>query len=237
MLNTSTTLKETKEKKKKSKQLKVVSIDLIQTQEKEQEQLKDKEKLELEKLELEKLELERLKDQETLQKQKADLAINNIDLRYFANQNHNPSFRTNKLEQLLSTNYLLKDIYNNIEENIATYKEQIIKYNATTLEKLIENSDDSKIANGEKYKLYYLLYILNLISHLKEKKLKNSIKEELKDFTNAHNYCDDASLNDFNLYNTTLNSMCAKKCITNLDLFVVRKSSNTKRKILPQKRS
>jgi len=230
MLNTSTTLKETKEKKKKSKQLKVVSIDLIQTQ--EQEQDKDKEKLEQEKLEL-----ERLKDQETLQKQKADLAINNIDLRYFANQNHNPSFRTNKLEQLLSANYLLKDIYTNIEENIATYKEQIIKYNATTLEKLIENSDDSKIANGEKYKLYYLLYILHLISHLKEKKLKNSIKEELKDFTNAHNYCDDTSLNDFNLHNATLNSMCAKKCITNLDLFVVRKSSNTKRKILPQKRS
>jgi hypothetical protein len=238
MLNTSTTLKETKEtkeKKKKSKQLKVVSIDLIQTQEQDKDKDKDKDK---EKLEVERLkELERLKDQETLQKQKADLAINNIDLRYFANQNHNPSFRTNKLEQLLSANYLLKDIYTNIEENIATYKEQIIKYNATTLEKLIENSDDSKIANGEKYKLYYLLYILNLISHLKEKKLKNSIKEELKDFTNAHNYCDDTSLNDFNLHNATLNSMCAKKCITNLDLFVVRKSSNTKRKILPQKRS
>ena len=239
MLNTSTTLKETKEtkeikeKKKKSKQLKVVSIDLIQTQAQEQEQDKVKEQDK----EKENLELERLKEQETLQKQKADLAINNIDLRYFANQNHNPSFRTNKLEQLLSANYLLKDIYTNIEENIATYKDQIIKYNATTLEKLIENSDDSKIANGEKYKLYYLLYILNLISHLKEKKLKNSIKEELKDFTNAHNYCDDTSLNDFNLHNATLNSMCAKKCITNLDLFVVRKSSNTKRKILPQKRS
>jgi len=233
MLNTSTTLKESKESKetkennkkskqsKQSKQLKVVSIDLIEEKEKEN------------------LEVERLKEVETLDKQKADLAINNIDLRYFANQNHNPSFRTNKLDQLLSTNYLLKDIYTNIEENIATYKDQIIKYNATTLEKLIENSnsDDTKIANGEKYKLYYLLYILNLISHLKEKKLKNSIKEELKDFNNKSNYCDDASLNDFNLYNATLNSMCAKKCITNLDLFVVRKSSNTKRKILPQKRS
>jgi len=247
MLNTGTTLKETKEKKekketkenkKKSKQLKVVSIDLIEEQEQEKEKNKEKENLELERLK----EVERLK-QETLDKQKADLAINNIDLRYFANQNHNPSFRTNKLDQLLSTNYLLKDIYTNIEENIATYKDQIIKYNTTTLEKLIENSnsnsisDDTKIANGEKYKLYYLLYILNLISHLKEKKLKNSIKEELKDFNNKSNYCDDASLNDFNLHNATLNSMCAKKCITNLDLFVVRKSSNTKRKILPQKRS
>lgn len=234
MLNTSTKLKETKESKeskKKSKQLKVVNIDLIEDQEQEKEQEKEKEK--------ENLELERLKQQQTLDKQKADLAINNIDLRYFANQNHNPSFKTNKLEQLLSANYLLKDIYTNIEENIATYKDQIIKYNATSLEKLIENSnsDDTKIANGEKYKLYYLLYVLNLIAYLKEKKLKNSIKEELKDFNNKSNYCDDASLNDFNIYNTTLDSMCAKKCITNLDLFVVRKSSNSKRKILPQKRS
>ena len=220
MLNTST--KETKEPKKKSKQLKqlkVVSIDLI-------EQIKENEKLETEKLETEKLE-----------KQKAEILINNIDLRYFANQNVNPSFKTNKLEQIVSTNYLLKDIYDNIEENIATYKEQIIKYNETTLEKLLENN--SKIVSGEKYKFYYLLYVLNLIVHLKEKKLKNSIKEELKDFNNNsyNNYSADTSLNDFNLYNTTLNSMCTKKQITNLDLFVVRKTTNAKQKILPQKRS
>jgi hypothetical protein len=214
MLNNSTKLKENKESKeskkktKQSKQLKVVSIDLIEEQKQEQEI-----------------------------KEKAELLINNIDLRYFANQNINPSFKTNKLEQLLSNNYLLKDIYANIEENITTYKEHIIKYNTTTLEKIIENNDDAKIASGEKYKLYYLLYVLNLIAYLKEKKIKNSIKEELKDFNNNNNYCDDASLNDFNIYNTTLDSMCAKKHITNLDLFVVRKSSNTKRKILPQKRS
>ena len=196
---------------KKSKQLKVLAIDLL-----------DQEKLDQEKL-----------DQEIIQKQKRDIQINNIDLRYFANQN--PSFKTNKLEQLLSNNYLLKDIYDNIEENIANFKEQIIKYNETTLEKLIENN--SKIMSGEKYKLYYLLYILNLISYLKEKKIKNSIKEELKDFTNASNYHEDMSLNDFNLYNTTINSMCTKKQINNLDLFVVRKTTNNKVKILPQKRS
>ena len=201
---------------KKSKQLKVLAIDLL-----------DQEKLDQEKLDQEKL------DQEIIQKQKRDIQINNIDLRYFANQN--PSFKTNKLEQLLSNNYLLKDIYDNIEENIANFKEQIIKYNETTLEKLIENN--IKIMSGEKYKLYYLLYILNLISYLKEKKIKNSIKEELKDFTNASNYHEDMSLNDFNLYNTTINSMCTKKQINNLDLFVVRKTTNNKVKILPQKRS
>ena len=221
MLNTSTKTKEPKKKSKQIKQLKVVSIDLI-------EQIKENDKLEKESLEKDKLE------KESLEKQKAETLINNIDLRYFANQNVNPSFKTNKLEQLISTNYLLKDIYDNIEENIATYKEQIIKYNETTLEKLIENN--SKIMSGEKYKFYYLLYVLNLIVHLKEKKIKNSIKEELKDFNN-NSYSTDTSLNDFNLYNTTLNSMCTKKQITNLDLFVVRKNINAKQKILPQKRS
>ena len=234
MLNTSTKSKEPKKKSKQIKQLKVVSIDLI-------EQIKEKDKLENESLEKDKLENESLEkeklEKESLEKQKAETLINNIDLRYFANQNVNPSFKTNKLEQLISTNYLLKDIYDNIEENIATYKEQIIKYNETTLEKLIENN--SKIMSGEKYKFYYLLYVLNLIVHLKEKKIKNSIKEELKDFNNNsyNNYSTDTSLNDFNLYNTTLNSMCTKKQITNLDLFVVRKNINAKQKILPQKRS
>ena len=230
MLNTSTKSKEPKETKKKSKQLKVVSIDLI-------EQIKEKDSLEKQKDSLEKQKDSLEKQQDSLEKQKAEIALNNIDLRYFANQNVNPSFKTNKLEQLLSNNYLLKDIYDNIEENIATYKEQIIKYNETTLEKLIENN--SKIMSGEKYKFYYLLYVLNLIVHLKEKKIKNSIKEELKDFNNNsyNNYSTDTSLNDFNLYNTTLNSMCTKKQITNLDLFVVRKNTNTKQKILPQKRS
>jgi len=224
MLNNSTKIKETKEtkekkeNKKKPKQLKVVSIDLIEQHKQEKEEVKEEKQEQLNSLSLE---------QENLQRQI------NIDLRYFANQNS--AFKTNKLEDLLSTNYLLKDIYTNIEENIDIYKEQILKYNAITLEKLVENSN--KIMNGEKYKLYYLLYVLNLISHLKEKKIKNSIKEELKDFTNISSFREDTSLNDFNIHNTTLNSMCTKKYITNLDLFVVRKTTNNKQKILPQKRS
>jgi len=229
MLNNSTKTKETKEtkekkeNKKKPKQLKVVSIDLIEQHKQEKEEVKEEKQEKQE--QLNSLSLE----QENLQRQI------NIDLRYFANQNQNSAFKTNKLEDLLSTNYLLKDIYTNIEENIDIYKEQILKYNAITLEKLVENSN--KIMNGEKYKLYYLLYVLNLISHLKEKKIKNSIKEELKDFTNISSFREDTSLNDFNIHNTTLNSMCTKKCITNLDLFVVRKTTNNKQKILPQKRS
>jgi hypothetical protein len=246
MLNNNTKLKEkNKEKnKKKSKHMNVVSIDLVEQITENEHLEKEKESLEKENLEKERLILEKEKEKENLilekenlAKEKSDMQINNIDLRYFANQNHNPCLKTNKLDQLLNNNYLLKDIYANIEENIATYKDQILKYNNSTLEKLIENNDDTKIINGEKYKLFYLLYILNLISHLKDKKIKNSIKEELKDFNNNNNYCDDASLSSFNIYNATLDNMCTKKQITNLDLFVVRKSSNAKRKILPQKRS
>jgi hypothetical protein len=240
MLNNNTKLKEkNKEKnKKKSKLMNVVSIDLVEQITENEHLEKEKENLEKENLEKENLEKEKLiLEKERIAKEKSDMQINNIDLRYFANQNHNPSLKTNKLDQLLNNNYLLKDIYANIEENIATYKDQILKYNNSTLEKLIENNDDAKIINGEKYKLFYLLYILNLITYLKEKKLKNSIKEELKDFNNNNNYCDDTSLSSFNIYNATLDNMCTKKQITNLDLFVVRKSSNAKRKILPQKRS
>jgi len=244
MLNNNTKLKEkNKEKnKKKSKLMNVVSIDLVEQITENEHLEKEKENLEKEKLEKEKenliLEKESLiLEKERLAKEKSDMQINNIDLRYFANQNHNSSLKTNKLDQLLNNNYLLKDIYANIEENIATYKDQILKYNNSTLEKLIENNDHAKLINGEKYKLFYLLYILNLITYLKDKKIKNSIKEELKDFNNNNNYCHDASLSSFNIYNATLDNMCTKKQITNLDLFVVRKSSNAKRKILPQKRS
>lgn len=241
MLNNNTNLKEkNKEKnKKKSKLMNVVSIDLVEQITENEHLEKEKENLEKEKesLEKEKEKESLILEKERLAKEKSDMQINNIDLRYFANQNHNPCLKTNKLDQLLNNNYLLKDIYANIEENITTYKDQILKYNNSTLEKLIENNDDTKIINGEKYKLFYLLYILNLISYLKDKKIKNSIKEELKDFNNNNNYCDDASLSSFNIYNATLDNMCTKKQITNLDLFVVRKSSNAKRKILPQKRS
>jgi len=202
-----------KEKKKKSKQLNIVNIDLALPQEKPLTKEKP------------------LTQEKPLTKEEPQ-TINKIDLLYLANQNQ--YLKTNKLEQLLSNNSLLKDLYDNIEENINTFKEQIINYNTITLAKLIENND--KIISGEKYKVYYLLYILNLILYLKEKKIKNIIKDELKDYTNASNLGNDASLNDFNIHNETINTMCSKKQITNLDMFVIRKSVKNNIKILPQRR-
>ena len=168
--------------------------------------------------------------------------INNIDLLYLTNQVQYA--KTNKLENLLSNNSLLKEIFDNLEDNINLYKEQILKYNTSTLEKLLAtNSDANNNTNAntninEKYKMYYLLYVLNLILHLKEKKMKNMIKDELKEYSNSS--INNQSVGDFNITAETINCMCPQnetsKKIQNLDLFVVRKSNKYNKKILPQKR-
>ena len=131
----------------------------------------------------------------------------------------------------------MKEIYENLGENVTFFKEQIIKYNNTSLEKLLENNTNNN--TNEKYKLYYLLYVLNLILHLKEKKIKNSIKDELKDYSNINSICNSSLLDEFNINNETINYMGAtdnSKKLTNLDLFVIRKSNKINKKILPQKR-
>ena len=169
--------------------------------------------------------------------------INNIDLLYLTNQVQYA--KTNKLENLLNNNSLLKEIFDNLEDNINLHKEQILKYNNSTLEKLLANTSNTSTTTNtnintninEKYKMYYLLYVLNLILHLKEKKMKNIIKEELKDYSNSS--YNDQTVGDFNITNETINCMCptdTSKKIQNLDLFVVRKSNKYNKKILPQKR-
>ena len=176
-------------------------------------------------------------------------SVNNIDLFYLTNKNQNT--KNSKLDQILSNNCLLKEIYDDLENNINTFKDQITKYNSNNLDKLLENSGNilNYISNNntsEKFKLYYLLYILNLILYLKEKKIKNSIKNELKCYSN--NYIYDISNNEkniesFNINNESIkymsnndNNDTSSKKLTNLDLFVVRKSNKNNKKILPQKR-
>lgn len=178
-------------------------------------------------------------------------SVNNIDLFYLTNKNQNT--KNSKLDQILSNNCLLKEIYDDLENNINTFKDQITKYNSNNLDKLLENSGNilNYISNNntsEKFKLYYLLYILNLILYLKEKKIKNSIKNELKCYSN--NYIYDISNNEKNVERFNINSESIKymsnndnndtnsssKKLTNLDLFVVRKSNKNNKKILPQKR-
>ena len=207
--------KEKKEKKEKSNKLNIVSVDL---EEKNNKLLDDKEL-------------------SVKQEHVKHSNINAIDLFYLTNQTQN--VKTNKLQQLLSNNSLLKEIYENLGENVTFFKEQIIKYNNTSLEKLLENTNNNNNNTNEKYKLYYLLYVLNLILHLKEKKIKNSIKDELKDYSNINSIYNSSLLDEFNINNETINYMGAtdnSKKLTNLDLFVIRKSNKINKKILPQKR-
>ena len=220
--------------KNKSKQLNVINIDLENNKETT-------------------LQGSSLKESSLKEKnlQNNNSSVNNIDLFYLTNKNQNT--KNSKLDQILSNNCLLKEIYDDLENNINSFKEQITKYNSNNLDKLLENSGNilNYISNNntsEKFKLYYLLYILNLILYLKEKKIKNSIKNELKCYSN--NYIYDMSNNEKNFESFNINSESIKymsnndnndtnsssKKLTNLDLFVVRKSNKNNKKILPQKR-
>ena len=176
--------------KNKSKHLNVVNIDLENNKE-----------TSLKETSLKETSLKETTSKETSLKetslQNNNSSVNNIDLFYLTNKNQNT--KNSKLDQILSNNCLLIEIYNDLENNINTFKEQITKYNSNNLDKLLENSGNilnyvSNNNTSEKFKLYYLLYILNLILYLKEKKIKNSIKNKLKYYSN--NFIYDMSNNE-----------------------------------------
>lgn len=185
-----------------------------------------------------KLENTQLNSNNQVKEEKESLA--NIDLLYLTNQHR--FFKSNNIDTLLSNNYLLKTIYNNLDENINCFKDEIIKYNSLNLKELLENNDYSE--GQEKHKLFYLLYVLNLIVHLKEKKIQNLICEDLKDYSNNYktsksNEEEETINTNFNIINETLklmsSSASSSKKLTNIDLMVTKKSNNNNKKILPQK--
>jgi len=174
------------------------------------------------------------------EKERESESVNNIDLLYLTN--HHRFFKPNKIDSLLNNNYLLKSIYNNLDENINSFKEQILATNNTNLKELLENNGYKE--GQEKHKLYYLLYVLNLIQHFKETKIQNLICEDLKDYSNNYKTTkqEEATLNsnDFNIVNETLKLMSStsssSKKLTNIDLMVTKKSNaSLYKKILPQK--
>lgn len=174
------------------------------------------------------------------EKERESDSINNIDLLYLTNQHR--FFKPNKMDSLLNNNYLLKLIYNNLDENINSFKEQILATNNLNLKELLENNGYKE--GQEKHKLYYLLYVLNLIQHFKETKIQNLICEDLKDYSNNYKTTkqEEATLNsnDFNIVNETLKLMSStssnSKKLTNIDLMVTKKSNaSLYKKILPQK--
>jgi hypothetical protein len=185
-----------------------------------------------------KLETTQLNSNNQVKEEKESLA--NIDLLYLTNQHR--FFKSNNIDTLLSNNYLLKTIYNNLDENINCFKDEIIKYNSLNLKELLENNGYSE--GQEKHKLFYLLYVLNLIVHLKEQKIQNLICEDLKDYSNNYktsksNEEEETINTNFNIINETLklmsSSASSSKKLTNIDLMVTKKSNNNNKKILPQK--
>lgn len=163
--------------------------------------------------------------------------LNNIDLLYLTNQHR--YFKPNKAESVITNNYLLKSIYNKLDENISFFQDEIINTNNSNLKELLENKTYSE--GQEKHKLYYLLYVLNLIQHLKEKKIQNLICEDLKEYSNNYKTTQPQTLNsdEFNIVNETLklmpSSSSTSKKLTNIDLMVTKKTNNSAKKILPQK--
>jgi len=96
--------------------------------------------------------------------------------------------------------------------------------------------------------LYYLLFVLNLIVNLKEKRIQNLICEDLKEYSNNYkttnqneneNENEKNHENSFNIINETVKFMSSSssdsKKLTNIDLMVTKKSNNSNKKILPQK--
>jgi hypothetical protein len=229
-------VKKKKEKKEKNlgqlniKELNIVTLDL----EKNNNQTVALSNIAPESL---KLETTQLNSNNRVKEEKESLA--NIDLLYLTNQHR--FFKSNNVDTLLRNNYLLKTIYNNLDENINCFKDEIIKYNSLNLKELLENNDYSE--GQEKHKLFYLLYVLNLIVHLKEKKIQNLICEDLKDYSNNYKTTksnEEETINtDFNIINETLklmsSSASSSKKLTNIDLMVTKKSNNNNKKILPQK--
>ena len=172
-------------------------------------------------------------------KERETESVNNIDLLYLTNQHR--FFKPNKIDSLLNNNYLLKSIYNNLDENINSFKDEIISTNNMNLKELLENNGYKE--GQEKHKLYYLLYVLNLIQHFKETKIQKLICEDLKEYSNNYKTTkqEEETLNadDFNIVNETLKLMSStssnSKKLTNIDLMVTKKSNFANKKILPQK--
>ena len=222
-------LKETKEEKKaKKKKLKTKALNSVTLD------------LEISSVpSIEKLVPSKEKEKEK-EKERESESVNNIDLLYLTNQHR--FFKPNKIDSLLNNNYLLKSIYNNLDENINCFKDEIIATNNLNLKELLENNGYKE--GQEKHKLYYLLYVLNLIQHFKETKIQNLICEDLKDYSNNYKTTkqEEATLNsnDFNIVNETLKLMSStsssSKKLTNIDLMVTKKSNaSLYKKILPQK--
>jgi hypothetical protein len=179
---------------------------------------------------------------------------NNIDLLYLTNRAKFENDKKNKLLDTINSNSNIAEIFYDLDKYIDKYNISIKKVNDNILAKITENKNDlesyiSSHNNSEKYKSYYLLYVLHLIVYLKQKNLKIEIENELSKYTNISNNLNNSnniqSIESFDLYQSTLDNMTpdldhkGEKKVLNLDSFIKRTKNTTGNynlKILPKKR-
>ena len=146
--------------------------------------------------------------------------IDKITLQYLLNPNIYDKINTNKEEK------------SNDLEKYNKYKDQIIN--------LTEEMLNNKFINDQ-IKNEFDYYCKNLIYHIKNEALKNTIQDEYKDFkpkTKKKSLLDVSNLNLIDLslnYNNILNK---SKKPNDLNSFIIKNNNNNKKgKILPKKKN
>ena len=145
-------------------------------------------------------------------------SIDKITLQLLLNPNIYDKINTNKEEN-----------YNNLEK-YNKYKDKIIN--------LTEDMFNNKFINNQ-IKNEFNNYCENLIYHIKNESLKNTIQDEYKDFKpkikkNLLLDISNLNLNDISLnINNILNK---SKKSNDLNSFIIKNNNNKKNKILPKKK-
>ena len=146
-------------------------------------------------------------------------SIDKITLQLLLNPNIYDKINTNKEEN-----------YNNLEK-YNKYKDKIIN--------LTEDMFNNKFINNQ-IKNEFNNYCENLIYHIKNESLKNTIQDEYKDFKpkikkNLLLDISNLNLNDISLnINNILNK---SKKSNDLNSFIIKNNNNKKNKILPKKKN
>ena len=151
--------------------------------------------------------------------------INNYDIMFLSNK-----------DILKENKYLYQNIDYDVNDFIK-YKKKIKSKIEKLLEEYLDNSN-SKILpsnvnnNSIKYKTYFHYFILDLIKSIKLNEKKNTIQNELKNYTNKNNFLEKDDINCDMSYIEFINTKPKKSTLDNF----VKKINVESNIILPKKR-
>lgn len=146
-------------------------------------------------------------------------SIDKITLQYLLNPNIYDKINTNKEEN------------SNDLEKYNKYKDQIIN--------LTEDMFNNKFINDQ-IKNEFNNYCKNLIYHIKNEALKNTIQDEYKDFKPKNKKKLLLDISNLNLNDVSLNTnniLNKSKKPNDLNSFIIKNNNNKKSKILPKKKN